>query len=617
MQTFLLWRLGSDPRSHDREVEEVGARLRAYSKAMFGKVLTPLMLRRGGYALLALDMPVVGWIPSPYVVNQERWVLSIDFPVDADRVFTADDGDADIPYLVRFTRALERDPLGSLRRVSPPFALIWGDERDDRIVVQNDSIGFCQLLEYDRGQHHAITNRPLVLRALGIELEPEPVEWAARSLTGWFPLDRTGFRNVRYLAPATRLELTPTGVERTSFPVIRELIAPRGISEAAAIELAAASIREHSVAAARFWKHAVVAFSGGRDSRALVASMIAASARFDSLRTHGRDSNAEMILARHLAKVAGIPHLAQLERGFPPTTPQLLARSLHTAARWQLGLMENKAHKIFNMRHPTIGAGKVNVMGKHGEIARGYYYSKVGKQKGGVTNWKASLLEYQTSANRDLLRDDVREGAIELIARSIEEVASFGVSGHAALDLFYLHERTRRWASGTIYNQPNKVVTPFFNPDYITAAFHLSPETKQSCAMQRGIVEASMPVWRDVPYLVDRGVKKWCRAHTPVLRRLWVAIDTRLERFKNAGRSAYLDPEGSRYAFDNVAYWRTVGAELIATSLERSDLVNAVFDATKLATRWPKEPDVLAVAATVERVSRDPLEPDDHSNRTT
>ena len=39
------------------------------------------------------------------------------------------------------------------------------------------------------------------LACLDFPLEPVPAEWATRFTLGWFPLDRSGFRGVRHVAP--------------------------------------------------------------------------------------------------------------------------------------------------------------------------------------------------------------------------------------------------------------------------------------------------------------------------------------------------------------------------------------------------------------------------------
>jgi hypothetical protein len=270
--------------------------------------------------------------------------------------------------------------------------------------------------------------------------------------------------------------------------------------------------------------------------------------------------------------------------------------------------METKAQKIFCMKDPRLGAGKVNIMGKHGEIGRGYYYRRARKSPGGIADWRGSLTHYLTVTDRDLLLPEPREAAIELIRTSVARAADFGLDGHAALDFFYLYERTRKWAPGTIYNQPSKVVTPFLNPRFIQAVFSLPPATKEDSVIQDFMVRKHFKEWTTIPYLTDRDAAKWCRRRLGRARRIVADVADFVRSLADRQTIAYRSTVGKRYAFSNDAYWRVVGKGLIDSALESSELVNSVFDREKLAKRWPREPDLLAVAATVEAVGREAIE---------
>ena len=609
MQTFLLWKLQGDEDERRSSIDRVKSRLQGDCSALFGTAPDVVSIQQADHALLYLELPVSGWTAPFFESDGRSWALSLDYPVDADSTFQQDDARHEkLTYLIRFSRALQHRPSPSLRHVSPPYALIFGEHSGDTILVQNDLLGFCQLLEYDAGPIWALTNRPYALKALGIRLTPEPVEWAARALTGWFPTNRTGISNLRAVPPATQLRITSLSVERTSYETLRQIVAPTEITQEGAIEIAAESLLRHVESASRFWSHAGVAFSAGRDSRSVAAAMIAAGVPMDYLRTHGHESNQEMIIARHLARVAGQTHVRQTKRAFPPASASSLERGLALAARWQCGLMETKAHKGFCRASSHLSAGNVNIMGKHGEVGRGYYYRRASRGDPGAANWREGLVDYLSSKDLDLLNPDMREPALDLIRESVAQADDVGLSGHAALDFFYLFERTRRWASGTIYCQPGKVITPFLNPTYISAVFNLPPESKTESAVHEHLIRSHMPIWADIPYLSDGAAKKWCKRHTTWWRKAhWKTADL-LAAALHRKRSSYRISKGRRYAFDNHAYWRTVGGELITKALSSSDLVNSMFDRKQLEQRWPNEPDIIAVASVVERVVREPAQ---------
>ena len=492
MQTFLLWRI-PEADDADSTIARVRDRLIADVREQFDATPDVVTIHQAGWALVYLELAVGGW-SAPFLERDDRgWALSLDFPVDADRaVRPDDDGDT---YLTRFASALRARPAYVLATTSPPFVLIHGDHGADDIQLHNDGLGFAQLLEYDDGRVHAVTNRPLALRALDVTLEPVPAEWGARALLGWVPTDKTGYRHLSVIPPATGLRFTAGGVERTSHAVLERWLATDHAATDELLDRAADSVRSFAVDAARFWTRAGAGLSAGLDSRSVVATMVAADVAPDFVRTHGHPSNQEMIIARHLGATLDVPHVLQTGRGFPPERDDELRRCVKSALRWQAGMMENKAHKSFNMGRTALSPGNVNIMGKHGEIGRGYYYRRAGAPADGdASGWRDGLLGYLADKpDAALLRRGVRDDARDLIATSVDQASAFGLTGHAALDFYYLYERTRRWASGTIYNQTGKVVTPFLNPGYLRAVFQLSSKDKASSRVHHHIVQRCRP----------------------------------------------------------------------------------------------------------------------------
>ena len=79
----------------------------------------PVKTRAGdGVTLQYQELPVKGWT-QPFVQEDEaRWVLAIDYPIDADAVTAASRrGRAPLPSLCAM---LEREPRCLLHELSPP-----------------------------------------------------------------------------------------------------------------------------------------------------------------------------------------------------------------------------------------------------------------------------------------------------------------------------------------------------------------------------------------------------------------------------------------------------------------------------------------------------------------
>lgn len=606
MQTTLLWQLSEDPAQREGEVERVAKRLHGFTSTLFGRDPEIVKCALGGFGLIHHELPVEGWRAPRHVEERDEFALTIDFPVDLERAIAAggaESGSPTDPPLLRLARALRERHEATVKELSPTFVLIHGDRKTDALHVWNDGLGYCQFLEYRDARHFALTNRPLALRALGIDLIPEPVEWAARALSGWFHLDRTGFRNLRAVAPGSHYTLSSSRVAHERVDAVRHWLKPLGLSQYDAIEYASGAVRDHLLAAAKHWDRAGVAFSAGRDSRAIIATMLWAGVKIDFLRTHGKPRNTEMLIARHLGQLLGVEHRLQFGRGLPPADERGLRRSFDKAVTWQLSLMENKAYKGFFRDRSHLGTGKVNIMGKHGELGRGYYYHRAERTSAGLENPEGALLEYFSGYDLDLLRQDIREGALDLLRSAIGQARGYGLERHQILDFFYLFERTRRWAAGTIYNQRDKVITPFLTPGYIQATFHLDAKTRRTNAVQSTIVERHAPQFADVPYLSDEGSRKWSRERLGKVRRMLSGTAEFVQSLFTSRDPPYVIGKGKRYAFDNTKYWQCVGKNWLDDALAHSPLVAAIYDRDALANRLPKEPDIVAVCASCEQAA--------------
>jgi hypothetical protein len=86
--------------------------------------------------------------------------------------------------------------------------------------------------------------------------------------------------------------------------------------------------------------------------------------------------------------------------------------------------------------------------------------------------------EYEDRLVAKLFRDaptgfraEARALADEMVREALAEAGRYELTGLAALDLFHLLERTRRYSGASLSSQPNVVFTPFLTPDVIRAAF--------------------------------------------------------------------------------------------------------------------------------------------------
>ena len=129
----------------------------------------------------------------------------------------------------------------------------------------------------------------------------------------------------------------------------------------------------------------------------------------------------------------------------------------------------------------------------------------------------------------------------------------FGVEDPARLDFFYLFERTRRWASGSLNSQPGFAVAPFLNPDFIRATFAY-PGDKLSNPFHQHILATHAPDWLEIPYALGTEEKETTTGHNRDWRQ----------------------PAG-RYNYDNLRYWQTAGKPLLDEALAGAKAWSEVF----------------------------------------
>ena len=355
MRTFLLW---SD------SVEKPGAEV----ASALGRLLEPLVavppdvrtIETPEASLVVLEQQVKGMKAPFFEEDRDRWALAVDYPFGARRV----DDEGSLPAICR---TLEDDPASTLDEIAPPFCLVWRD-RGGKIRIQNDALGQAQLFEYDDGRRWALTNRIFALRALGIPLIAGPEEWAVRATLGWFPLQLTGFRHLRFVGPGTQLRLSHT-LHRTTHNVLQHWVRPDPLPEPECLELARSSLVDLIRATIPLCGQFSAGLSGGRDSRAVVASLRAVGADF-SLRVSGSRDSIDVAIAKELARRAGLKLKVHERDKLAVADPQTLRRSISLALLWQAGYVHTGKHATFLARKNGFDGGVVNAMGQHGEIGR-------------------------------------------------------------------------------------------------------------------------------------------------------------------------------------------------------------------------------------------------------
>lgn len=556
MELFLLWR---SARIGANEVRDELERMLA---PLFARTPEVLVRRSGNPSLVVAHAPVPGWKRPFFEEDETGWTQAIEYPLDWAGSLRA------------AARSFDENPAATLRELSPPFSLLWGAHDSEEIALQNDGLGQAQLFEYQDEHLWAITNRIPALQALGVKLEPDPDEWAAATTLGWFPLDTTGYRRVRLLAPGTQLHVNAREVRRGSVDVLDDWLHPPERPEAEWLEIGRASLLRYLQVASRSWDASSVGLTGGWDSRAVVASLRVANAPFRA-RVKGPAGSPDVTLATELARIAGIPlrHDDSAER--PPSEAGEWRRGIALALLWQGGQMDFDKHKTLFANGRRLDDGQVNLMGQHGEIVRAFHYGEaVRRFPDGVVpddvQMEERFISRRLAARLPYLRADRIDRVSDIIRAAFLRAHDHRLTSIARLDFFYLFENTRRGNAASLAAQTGIVVTPFLNPDLIRAAFALSPAAKAHNTLHHHIVATNAPEWSSVPF--DR---------------------------KEEGAS--LQHGESRY-YDARLAWREVGASLIEDALRDGGFWTEVFDPDLTRLHAFEAPDELAMLAVLEDV---------------
>jgi len=576
MKIFLLWRAPADA-APELAPAAVAAKLLAHFGPLAKTELTPLVRSVGPVHLVWLELPIAGFRAPLFEEDGPAWALAPDYPLNARRLLRAAGiTPRDDAALLQLAAELEARPAPIVRELVPPSCLLWRSGNEVR--VQNDGLGQAQLFELEKGGLWALTNRVMALRALGTELVPVPEEWAARFVTNWFPLDRSGYEDVRFLAGGTQLRIGRDGVRRTRHDPVGEWVKPAPRTRADALELGRHGLLNVLADAVELAEKPSVGLSGGWDSRCVASCLRMLGADFE-LRVRGQESHFDVILSTELARIAGLPHRIKSEGGIPPDHVDGLRLGIQNALRWQGGYFATKKHKNFLAKKGKDGldGGVVNVMGQHAGVGKADFMKKIESWKHDPATFEERLLDALMADAPSFLRADRLETVRELLRASYRAAHAHGLEGHGPLLYYYLNEFTRRWGSATVAGQSGIVVAPFLCPDVIRACHALPPEELPSKPLHRHVTALHAPDWAVVPYADQVTEGDFASGRLPRVEAQKETEDELTPRWR-----AVRHHRKYHYKY----FWKDVGQPLLEEAFEQGGFWTEVFDADQAQRNW-------------------------------
>jgi asparagine synthase (glutamine-hydrolysing) len=467
------------------------------------KVVPPSYLRHqaGGadWGLTVLYSDDCGAYRWPVVAVEDRvTAVSLGLPVGID----ATSGPVGLARRLLTGAEIHRD-------VVPPYGLIALDG-DERLAIQQDWIGMCRMFISTAGGMTALCSRPSLLATfLHGAAEPDLEGWASYAVTGHFGGDLSPMRGVRLLKPGERL----TGQRRygggwnldmqlrySVDDVVMSGVARQGRQVEKSLDQAAQAITNTAAGMSDLYGKAItLGLSGGKDSRLIAASLIAAE-RMPRFSTSD-DTPAEGDVAAELMQIL------RDKRGLQPD--HKLYKAGAPANVLKVGLRDRtvRLQRLYDFQFPSTytvrpavqerlprTAVSAGFSGAAGELCTGYWYPKVE----GRTPEEESLLHLTHAVPATVAAEESAAAERRRITGLLDHAKDIGVHGLHLIDYIYLVERVRRWyTSAYVIGR----VTPFLSPGFVAATFGLTAEQKRDRLLHTSLIDRFVPEWSNVPFV--------------------------------------------------------------------------------------------------------------------
>ncbi|MER7459205.1 hypothetical protein [Micromonospora sp. NPDC126480] len=394
------------------------------------------------------------------------------------------------------------------RTVVPPFGLLALDA-DRRFAVQQDWLGMCRLFTGAADGLTVLSSRPsLVAAFLHGRAEPDLDGWRSYTVCSHFGAELSPVHGARLLRAGERL----TGQRRDGGGWSINAEVRYGVDDvvmagfdaqgrtAEALDLAAEAITHTTSSFHDLYDAEVdLGLSGGKDSRLIAASLVAAG-RLPRFFTN-RDIQAEADVATELLR------LLRDKRGLAPSH-DLRLKSV-PAQVVKIGVQERvrRMQHRFDFQYPSTylprqavaewlpdAISPATFSGAGGELAVGYWYPPAGQDRTPEESAAANLL---SAIPARAFGEGVLDAERARITGILDHAKGIGVHDLHLADYLYLVERVRRWYSSAY---TVGMVTPFLTPGFVTATFALTPQQKYDRLVHTGLIERLVPEWSGVPF---------------------------------------------------------------------------------------------------------------------
>jgi len=393
------------------------------------------------------------------------------------------------------------------RDVVPPFSLMAID-RGGEFAVQQDWLGMCRLFAGEAGGITALGTRPSMLgEFLHGKAQPDLEGWASYAVCGHFGGDYSPIRGVRLLSPGERLtgRHRPDGgwtvesrIGYNHDDVVLAGLEAQGRPLDTKLAAAADEFAETAGLIADRWDNLVLGLSGGKDSRLIAASLLAAG-RLPRLTTND-DIAEEGETARELVRILREQRGLEVDHAVRPAAVPSNVQSVGLRER----IVRLQRRYDFQFPHnytvrpapalllPAAPTG-ASITGAGGELATGFWYPRPEQED---QTPEHAVMSHLLGPSGVVEHAGVQER--ERVGGMLRHAKDIGVHDEHLIDYVYLAQSLRRWLSAAYMLH---IVTPLLRPSLVSAMFSLTPEQKRDRVLHTGLTQRLVPEWSDVPYV--------------------------------------------------------------------------------------------------------------------
>lgn len=404
-----------------------------------------------------------------------------------------------VAELLSGVRAKPGDPADP-SLFSGTYSIFYANSADRMATLFSDVLDTGLVYVAEAGNHWVFSNRADVTGQVAfgsLEKDDEAMAWMP--FFTYMLDERTSFRGVRVLEPGAQVLFGPDGVrihegtpEWKRASLSRSSLTPTEIRERR--EGLGAALVSHAQTVARVpAPHRVVRLSGGKDSRLVLATLLAAGVadRFEFV-TIGAPENADVRTAQHLAD-----RYALDLRVVTPPQAQMDPVAFDLRLRLQ-AFQKSGMFGAWDLGDVPGITGNVELGGLFGEILKSHYAADAS-----ISSPESLRHHFRNVMRFDgarILRPQVARGLRRRVEAWVEQQLDDGVSPGEIVDGFYTEIRLRRWV-GTAQegNARNLHANLLQHPEVVRAGFAADHEQRRRDALHFELIRLLAPDLSKVP----------------------------------------------------------------------------------------------------------------------